>query len=120
MHFETHPLASKVAHARLSRALWLFWTTKPYLVLVSPGLIFSPTEEIRNRDGYKFFRLCFAACDDKEIEPISRRFVDGVQDFWKIKSVKKIDELLEEEGEGVEQRGSEAGMAQLASFMGPC
>ncbi|KAH0402714.1 aromatic amino acid aminotransferas-like protein, partial [Aureobasidium melanogenum] len=121
MHFSTHPLAAKVAHARLSRALWIFWTTKPYLVLVSPGLIFSPTDEIRAKDGYKYFRLCFAACDDKEIVPISQRFVDAVNDFWKIKSVRKIDELLEEEGEGVEQRAAgQAEMAQLASFMGPC
>jgi DNA-binding transcriptional MocR family regulator len=46
--FTTHPLASKVEHARLSRALWILWTTPEYRVLVAPGALFAPTEEIRD------------------------------------------------------------------------
>jgi DNA-binding transcriptional MocR family regulator len=35
--FKSHPLAKEVAGARLSQALWVFWTSKPYLCLVAPG-----------------------------------------------------------------------------------
>lgn len=118
LHFDSHPLASKFPGASLSRALWVYWTTKPYLVLVSPGTIFSPTETIAKEDGYKFFRLCFAACDEGQVEPISERFVDGVNAFWKIKSVKRIQELLEEAD--IEQRAGNLDLAQLCSLSGPC
>lgn len=47
--FTTHPLASKVEHARLSRALWVFWTTREYRVLVAPGTMFAPTDEVRDK-----------------------------------------------------------------------
>ena len=120
MHFSTHPLASKVAGARLSRAMWIFWTTKPYLVLVSPGTIFSPNDEIREKSGYKYYRLCFAAIDEDQLEPVSHRFVDAVAAFWRIKSVKTIDALLEEEAQALEERCGVQDMAQLAQMSGPC
>jgi hypothetical protein len=46
--FDTHPLFDndKVPHDRLSRALWGFLTTAPYLCLVAPGATFSPTQSI--------------------------------------------------------------------------
>lgn len=114
--FTTHPLSSLISGEKLSRALWIFWTTKPYLVLASPGTIFSPTEQIAKEEGYKFFRLCFAACDESEIKPISERFVDGAHAFWRIKSKSRIEELLRED-ETVE---GEADLAQLCSLSGPC
>lgn len=120
VNFETHPLASRIPAAKLSRALWIFWTTKPYLVLVSPGTIFSPTEDIAKADGYKFFRLCFAACNEDEIKPISKRFVDGANAFWKIKSVSKIEELLKEDEQALEQRAGDLDLASLCSLSGPC
>lgn len=46
--FTTHPLAEKVQYARLSHALWVFWTTQKYKVLVAPGTLFAPTEEVRD------------------------------------------------------------------------
>jgi DNA-binding transcriptional MocR family regulator len=95
--FASHPLASKVAHPRLSRALWVFWTTPQYRVLVSPGLIFAPTVEIRERDAWQCYRLCFAACPVDEIADISKRFVKAVHAFWKIKTVETIDELLKDD-----------------------
>jgi hypothetical protein len=119
-NFETHPLASKVDHAKLSRALWIYWTSEPYRVLVSPGSIFSPTEAIAKKDGYKFFRLCFAACDENEIKPISERFVDGTNSIWKIKSVSKIQELLSEDEEALEMRAGDLDLARLCSLSGPC
>lgn len=95
--FSTHPLRREVPAPRLSQALWVFWTQKPYLCLVAPGAIFAPTEEIRQRDAYNCVRLCFAACPDDEVESISKRFVDGAQAFWRIKNKSKIDELLDDD-----------------------
>ncbi|KAK8164693.1 pyridoxal phosphate-dependent transferase [Phyllosticta citrichinensis] len=117
-NFEFHPLAKKVEHHALARALWIFWTTESYRVLVSPGTIFSPTDEIRDREGYRCFRMCFAACDEADIAPISKRFVQGAKDFWRIKDPAKIAKLLEEDDADAENfEGFGAGdMGSLASF----
>ena len=95
--FTTHPLADDVPHARLSQALWVFWTQKPYLCLVAPGSMFAPTQEIREQDAYNCVRLCFAACPAEDVKPISKRFVDGAQAFWRIRKKSTIDKLLEED-----------------------
>lgn len=121
VHFENHPLYHTYAKAgelaRLSRALWIFWTTKPYLALVSPGTIFCPTPEIRDADGWKYFRLCFAAINEDDLGPVSKRLADGVAAFWRIKEKKTIEKLLEEDEVVVEGR---AGMAEMAQMLGPC
>lgn len=117
LHFDTHPLASKVPGAKLSRALWIYWTTKPYLVLVSPGTMFSANETIAKDEGYKYFRLCFAACDDHEVKPISERFTDGIAGFWKIKSVSKIDELVKEDEQTM---AGDIDLARMCALNGPC
>ncbi|KAG9245936.1 pyridoxal phosphate-dependent transferase [Calycina marina] len=93
LHFETHPLFSAVPAQRLAHALWIFFTLKPYLVLVSPGAMFSPTDEIREAEGYKYFRLCFAAVEEPEIERCSNSFANAVQKFWTIKSVEDLDRI---------------------------
>lgn len=118
MNFASHPLFSKVPGARLSRAMWIFWTTKPYLVLVSPGQIFSPTDDIRDNEGWKYFRMCFAACDEEQLGPITQRLTDAVQAFFRIKSVGKIDELLDEDEQALETRLARQGdaMGCLAGF----
>ncbi|KAJ8602921.1 hypothetical protein MRB53_042305 [Persea americana] len=113
VHFEHHPLYRAFKHDRLSRALWLFWTTKPYRVLVSPGTLFSPTEEIKAKDGWRFFRLCFAAINVEDVEPVSKRCADGVQAFFKIKDKKVIDDLLAEDG-------TEMNMDDMAQMIGMC
>jgi DNA-binding transcriptional MocR family regulator len=112
--FTSHPLAKEVAHARLSQALWIFWTQKPYLCLVAPGSMFAPTPEIRDKDSYNCMRLCFAACPAEDVGPISKRFADGAQAFWRIRKKATIDKLLEdEETEGVDHV---AGMAILTGM----
>lgn len=119
--FETHPLYSTYKKSgelpRLSRALWVFWTTKPYLVLASPGTIFSPTPEIADAEGWKYFRLCFAAINEDELGPTSERLADGVAAFWRIKDRKMIEKLLEEDEAAVEGR---AGLAEMGQMVGPC
>lgn len=116
--FTTHPLAKEVPGARLSLALWVFWTKKPYLCLVAPGSMFAPTEEILKNDAFNCVRLCFAACPEDQLKDISQRFVDGAQAFWRIKSKDKIDKLIEED-EGMEsiEAQADAGMGLL---MGMC
>lgn len=124
VHFENHPLYHSYAKSgelsRLSRALWIFWTTKPYLALVSPGTIFSPTPEIREAEGWKYFRLCFAAINEDDLEPVSKRVADGVAAFWRIKSRKEVEKLLEGEEAKVEERTVGDEVAMMAQMVGPC
>lgn len=68
-------------------------TSKKYLVLVAPGSIFAPTDEIRDKLSWAYFRICFAAVDEPEVEKMSRRFVNGVKDFWERKSLDDIEEM---------------------------
>jgi DNA-binding transcriptional MocR family regulator len=91
MHFQTHPLWGEVGGPKMARALWIHLTTKPYLVLVSPGQVFSSTQEIAETEGWKYFRLCFAAVSEEEVGDCASRFVQGIESFWKIKSKKVLD-----------------------------
>ena len=90
----SHPLFGKVDNIRLADALWAFLTTKPYLVLVVPGKVFSTTPQIATTLGWSFFRLCFAAVSDEEVKETSHRLVAGFKAFWKKKSVNDINTLL--------------------------
>lgn len=116
--FTLHPLAKKIPHARLSRALWVLWTSAPYRVLVSPGSIFAPTPEIRDRDGYNCFRMCFAACPEEDVVPITKRFVKGARAFFRIRDGAKIDEILKDDDPGV--RGYEDVKAGSLAGFGFC
>lgn len=121
VHFEGHPLyshyAKKDALPRLSKALWIWWTRKPALVLVAPGTMFSPTAEIRDAEGWKYFRLCFAAIDEEELGKVSERLAEGVKSFFGVRDAKVIEDLLDED-----EKGEEVGedVVQLTHMMGPC
>lgn len=103
VHFHAHPLWNKdgLTPQELSRALWVNWTRRPSLVLVSPGEIFAPTDEVRMRDGYRFFRLCFAPCREEEVVGLTRRFVMGIHRFWAIRNTRTIRDLLENDRAGL-------------------
>lgn len=101
MHYESHPLASKVPGARMGYLLWIFLTTKPYLVLAAPGQMFSPTPLIRDEKGWAYFRLCFAAVSEEEVEQCSERFTAGVEAFWKIKNKQELEDIDMGEEESV-------------------
>ncbi|KAH8731731.1 pyridoxal phosphate-dependent transferase, partial [Phaeosphaeriaceae sp. PMI808] len=111
--FSSHPLAGQFPGAQLSHALWVFWTHKPFLCLVAPGATFAASEEIRDNDSHNCFRLCFAACPAEEVSSVSKRFVDGAQAFWRIKSKSKIEKLLEDDL--IAQEGGQ-GMAVLTGM----
>lgn len=115
VHFEIHPLAGKFEGQDLSQALFVYLTSKPYLVLVTPGTLFSPTQEIRETDGWRHLRLCFAACKDEELEDISQRMVQGLHGFFAIRNVKEIEKLLEDDEAGVD-----ALVGMMGNLGGPC
>ena len=95
LHLHTHRLWTQVPHEKLAHALWVHLTTEKYLVLVAPGQLFAPTEEIRDRDSWMYFRICFAAADEEEVEGMSHRFVAGCRDFWRNKRhAGDIEELV--------------------------
>jgi DNA-binding transcriptional MocR family regulator len=100
---------------RFSRAFWIWLTTKPYRVLVAPGIMFSPTEDIKARDGWRFFRICFAAIDEGELKGTGERLVQGVEDFWRIRDRGVVEGLLEEDGDVVVGE-----MADMRRMVGPC
>jgi DNA-binding transcriptional MocR family regulator len=108
MHYENHPLASKIPGAKMAYLLWIFLTTQPYLVLASPGSMFSPTDEIRDQRGWQYFRLCFAAVPEDDVEECSKRFAEGIKAFWAIKSKKEMENI----GAGEEEEGAQ-GMGEL-------
>jgi DNA-binding transcriptional MocR family regulator len=97
VHYETHPLYAKVEHERLARALWTYMIQEPYRVLVAPGLIFSPTDALREEKGWQYLRLCFAAVDDDVIEKCSKGVVEAFRGFWTKRKVSDIDEILKDE-----------------------
>jgi len=121
VHFENHPLFSTYKKSgeleRLARALWIFWTTKPYLVLASPGAMFASSDVIRKEESYPYFRLCFAACDEEQVGPISQRLADALPVFFRIKDRKVIDKMLEEDEAAIAMRCQSA---ELAQMIGPC
>ncbi|KAF7942774.1 uncharacterized protein EAE97_006228 [Botrytis byssoidea] len=93
MHFDTHPLAKQVPGVKLAKVLWIFLTMKPHLVLAAPGAIFSPTPEIAEERGWQYFRLCFAAVEEEEVQKSSLRFAEGVKAFWMIKNKEDLDDI---------------------------
>ena len=96
LHLDTHPLWHRYSShpEKLSQALWVHLTTTPYLILVCPGSIFATTEQLEREESWKFFRFCFAAVDEGEVEGTSQRFVDGVRAFWGKKDLDDVEALV--------------------------
>lgn len=115
VHFDNHPLADKIEGPKMGRLLWIFLTMKPNLVLAAPGAIFSPTDDIRDKEGWKYYRLCFAAVTEEEVEKSSKRFAAAVKSFWLIKDKKEMEDI--EPSTEVNIDGIE-GLANLAIGMG--
>lgn len=125
MRFETHPLwkapGSKgniIDGTAMSTALMIFLTQKPYLVLVSPGLMFGATPKIRTERGWAYYRMCFAAESEENIDSCSLRFTQGVQKFWRIKNVKELEAILDETSSLNAEVEQVTGLTNLGSWMG--
>ncbi|KAF5706343.1 aromatic amino acid aminotransferase I [Fusarium globosum] len=104
VHFEKHPLyqsrggdiAPVIDGTALANAFLIHSTHAPHLVLGSPGSMFSATPEIREKRGWQYIRLCFAAESDQNIDDGSSRFARSVGEFFKINDTAQIEKLLEE------------------------
>lgn len=117
--FKRHPLACVFSGPQLAEAIWVLWTRKPYRVLVCPGTIFAPTEAIRKEKSWRFFRLCFAACDESEVQVLSERFVAGLHEFFRIRNPADIEALLKDmEEEKVGRMRENEGMEYLVGAWG--
>lgn len=90
----------------LADAMLMFLTKAPYKTLVAPGAMFAANGEIKEGRAWKYFRLCFAAESDERVEECSRLFAEGVGEFFGIRDVREVEELLEEaEGESAVLEG---------------
>ncbi|KAK4646512.1 hypothetical protein QC761_211150 [Podospora bellae-mahoneyi] len=117
MHFFSHPLFP-VFKSALSTALMVWLTGGDYKVLVTTGAIFAANDEIKEREGWEYFRLCFAAEEEENVELAAERFVEGVKAFWEVRDHEVIKKLLEEVKSDDEVVGEQEGLVNLAGFMG--
>lgn len=127
MHFESHPLwmasgpSSKlpvVDGSALGGALAVYLTAKPFLVLVSPGSVFSANDEIRKAEAWAYYRICFAAEAEERVGLAAERFVEGVRRFWEVTDVKMVEKLLEELGPDWQAKALDDEVIRLGWYMG--
>jgi DNA-binding transcriptional MocR family regulator len=123
--FECHPLWHAwsstdlpIDGPMLSTALLMFLTRKPYLVIAAPGSMFSSSPDIRNARGWAYYRLCFAAETDENVVASSEKFVDGVQAFWKIKSAREIEKLVDSFPHVADVRNLAENLGQMGAWFG--
>lgn len=100
----------------LAMGLLIFLTKAPYSVIISPGLMFSSNEEVKRTIGYQYFRMCFAAETEANIDLCSERFAKGVRKFWTIKDVKELEDIIEDLPLAANELDDEVG--NLGSYMG--
>ncbi|CAN6618014.1 aromatic amino acid aminotransferase 2 [Trichomonascus vanleenenianus] len=86
IRFEEHPLYGKIAHQDLAKALFKFLLSDPHKVLISLGATFAATDKIAAEEAWKYVRLCFAAIHESSIEASTNKFVDGLDEFWKLET----------------------------------
>lgn len=123
VHLENHPLwqvrgetVPVLDGPALSTALMLYLTHRPHLVIAAPGTMFSATGDVAAEQGWRYMRLCFAAEPEERVEPCAKRFANGVQRFWRIKSVAEMEKLIHElNAEGV---SNVEGMNTMSCGMG--
>lgn len=98
VNYEAHPLWREYVESpeKLAEALWIHLTTNQYLVLVAPGSLFATSEKVKRDQAWKYFRICFAAVDEPDVEKSSHRLVAGVKDFWEKKNLDDIERLVAE------------------------
>ncbi|KAL2136370.1 hypothetical protein VTI74DRAFT_4014 [Chaetomium olivicolor] len=129
-HLESHPLwlvpcpnpRFPVLNGPVLAAAMMVWlTTKPWRVLVAMGGMFSASDEIRQEEGWRYVRICFAAEGEEEVDRAAERFVKGMQAFWELRDVRVVERLLGElTGTGeVDAEGLGTGeVSKLGWYMG--
>ncbi|GJC93553.1 aromatic amino acid aminotransferase [Colletotrichum higginsianum] len=120
LRLETHPLWMATGGKRvplldgesLSTALMFLATKEPYRVLPGPDLQRHPGHP--RREGWAYFRLCFAAETEENVDLCSQKLADAIQRFWRIKKVEEVEDLL---GDFQPPRDVD-GFGNLGTFMG--
>ncbi len=126
VYFEKHPLFNAVGSdgavispTSLGLAMMLLLTTKPYQVVVTLGVIFSASDEISDEKGWAYYRLCFAAESEENIDICTQRFIDGVQKFFRIKDVKTLEEILKPITDGEDEAATaDEELGNLGTYVG--
>lgn len=124
---ERHPLygapssdgADIIDGTALSTGLLIYLTRKPHSVLASPGVMFGATDQIRRDVGWQYFRLCFAAESEENVDLCSRRFARGVRKFWGIRKVKELEDIIKDSpvaADGVDDDADDVG--NLGLYLG--
>ncbi|POS80289.1 aromatic amino acid aminotransferase [Diaporthe helianthi] len=124
--FESHPLFGAASSDgkdivdgnALATGLLIFLTKNPYKVLISPGMMFAATEEIRRSVGWQYFRLCFAAETEENVDSCSERFVEGVKKYWSIKKVKDLEDLVKESPVAAQEDDAVDDIGNLGLYFG--
>lgn len=88
---DNHPLISQYSAERLSKALWIHLTKKPYLCLVGPGSMFATTEKSAAQ-AHRYIRIAFAPMDAEDVIPFTRRLVEGFRAFWQRKNLDGLED----------------------------
>ncbi|KAK3359706.1 pyridoxal phosphate-dependent transferase [Lasiosphaeria hispida] len=125
VHLEHHPLylaqgtsGAAIDGPTLSTALMMFLTTKPFLVLVGNGSIFSATEAIREEVGWAYYRMCFAAESEENVDACTQRFIEGLHAFWRVTSAAEIDKLLESFPHTLDANDADEDVGNLGGWLG--
>ncbi|KAL1852849.1 hypothetical protein Daus18300_012013 [Diaporthe australafricana] len=126
VYFEQHPLFGAASSdgkdivdgTALATGLLIHLTRSPYKVLISPGMMFAATEEIRRSVGWQYFRLCFAAETEENVDLCSERFVKGVRKYWAIKKVKELEDLIKDSPVAGQDAEDDEDIGNLGLYMG--
>lgn len=126
VYLENHPLYGAptsdghdiIDGPALSTGLLLYLTRRPHLVLVSPGVMFSSTDAVRRDVGWRYFRICFAAESEENVDACSLRFARGVRKFFGIKDVKELEDLIKDLPKTAEEAEEDEEVGNLGLYMG--
>ncbi|RVD88401.1 uncharacterized protein DFL_002588 [Arthrobotrys flagrans] len=92
VYFEIHRLYDGTNGREIMRALWEYLAGEEIRCLVCPGQAFGATDEVEEREAWKYFRLCFAAAEEAELRRASVAFGNGVKEFFELQEFPKRDD----------------------------
>ncbi|EPS44486.1 hypothetical protein H072_1537 [Dactylellina haptotyla CBS 200.50] len=84
VYFEIHRLYDGTNGKEIMEALWNYLAKPEFSCLVAPGEIFGATDELSDREAWKYLRLCFAAVDIEELKRGSGNFGKGIKEFFEL------------------------------------
>ncbi|KAF3916015.1 hypothetical protein AA313_de0210396 [Arthrobotrys entomopaga] len=84
VYFEIHRLYDGTNGRDIMNALWHYLARPGSECLVAPGWMFGATDEICDREGWKYMRLCFASVDTETLKAGGATFGKGVKEFFEL------------------------------------